>query len=113
MRDEVPFLRRRPRISLVNDMIPRNDCPSGTRLIFFSICVLLATITWLVFGQTLWHEFMNYDDYAYVVDNGEVTKGLTVHGIAWAFNHSVSYNWHPLTIISHMLDCQLHGLNAG
>jgi tetratricopeptide (TPR) repeat protein len=77
------------------------------------ICVLLAVIIWMVFGQTLGHEFINYDDYTYVVDNAEVTKGLTLHGIGWAFTHSVSDNWHPLTMISHMLDYQLYGLKAG
>src|SRR6266542_3324037 len=77
------------------------------------VCLCLALITWMVFGQTLGHEFINYDDYAYVVDNAEVRKGLTLHGIGWAFTHSVSFNWHPLTTITHMLDCQLYGLKAG
>jgi protein O-mannosyl-transferase len=67
----------------------------------------------LVFGQTLRHDFINYDDPHYVYENTEITSGLSIGGIAWAFSHIHSMNWHPLTTISHMLDCQLHGLKAG
>ena len=77
------------------------------------ICVILAGLTWLVFGQTLWHDFINYDDPRYVYENTTITSGLSISGIAWAFTHIHSLNWHPLTTISHMLDCQLYGLNAG
>jgi tetratricopeptide (TPR) repeat protein len=77
------------------------------------ICVILAGLTWLVFGQTLWHDFINYDDPRYVYENTKITGGLSISGIAWAFTHIHSMNWHPLTTISHMLDCQLYGLNAG
>src|SRR4030095_13682614 len=42
-----------------------------------------------------------------------ITSGLSISGIAWAFTHIHSMNWHPLTTISHMLDCQLYGLKAG
>ena len=75
--------------------------------------VFLAAITWLVFGQTLRHDFLNYDDNRYVYENPEVTSGLTLHGIVWAFTNRHANNWHPLTSISHMLDCQFFGLNAG
>jgi tetratricopeptide (TPR) repeat protein len=77
------------------------------------ICIFLVAITWLVFGQTLHYGFVNYDDDRYVYENPEVRSGLTIHGIAWAFTHSHGSNWHPLTSISHMLDCQLFGLKAG
>src|SRR5258707_10235891 len=77
------------------------------------ICIALAGLTWLVFGQTLWHDFVNYDDQRYVYENTKITGGLSISGIAWAFTHIHSLNWHPLTTISHMLDCQLYGLNAG
>src|SRR5437764_5688486 len=77
------------------------------------ICIALAGLTWLVFGQTLWHDFINYDDPRYVYENTKITGGLSISGIAWAFTHIHSMNWHPLTTISHMLDCQLYGLNAG
>jgi Tfp pilus assembly protein PilF len=85
----------------------------ASRWIAAGICIFLAAITWLVFGQTLRHDFVNYDDPSYVYENAEITKGLTIHGIIWAFTHAHSGNWHPLTSISHMLDCQFYGLNAG
>ena len=77
------------------------------------ICVFLATITWLVFGQTLGHGFVNYDDPQCVYDNVEVTSGLTLHGVTWAFTHSHFNNWHPLTWLTHMLDWQLYERKAG
>jgi protein O-mannosyl-transferase len=77
------------------------------------ICLSLAVLTWVVFGQTLWHDFINYDDPRYVYENTKITGGLSISGIAWAFTHIHSLNWHPLTTISHMLDCQLYGLKAG
>jgi tetratricopeptide (TPR) repeat protein len=77
------------------------------------ICLLLAVLTWLVFGQSLWHDFINYDDPRYVYENTKITGGLSLGGVAWAFTHIHSMNWHPLTTISHMLDCQLYGLKAG
>ena len=77
------------------------------------VAVLLVVITWLVFGQTIRFGFVNYDDDRYVYKNPVVTSGLTIHGIVWAFTHSHGNNWHPLTTLSHMLDCQLFGLNAG
>ena len=77
------------------------------------ICLSLVVLTWLVFGQTLWHDFINYDDPRYVYENTRITSGLSISGIAWAFTHIHSMNWHPLTTMSHMLDCQLYGLTAG
>lgn len=75
------------------------------------ICAFLAVIVWLVFGQTLRHEFVNFDDTTYVLENPEVTRGLTIEGIVWAFTHVHAANWHPLTWLSHMLDAQFYGLN--
>jgi tetratricopeptide (TPR) repeat protein len=77
------------------------------------ICLSLAVVTWLVFGQSLRHDFINYDDPRYVYENTKITGGLSISGIDWAFTHIHSLNWHPLTTISHMLDCQLYGLKAG
>ena len=78
-----------------------------------SICLFLATITWLVFGRTLRYDFVNYDDPVYVYDNPEVTGGLTAHGVIWAFTSGHANNWHPLTWLTHMLDYQVYGRNAG
>jgi hypothetical protein len=63
----------------------------------------------LVFGQTLWHGFVDYDDDKYVYKNPHVLKGLTLQGIGRAFTYGQIGHWHPLTWISHMLDAQLFG----
>jgi tetratricopeptide (TPR) repeat protein len=77
------------------------------------ICLGLAAITFAVFGQTLTHEFVDFDDSEYVYDNPVVARGLTRQGIVWAFTRAYAANWHPLTWLSHMLDCQLYGLHPG
>jgi protein O-mannosyl-transferase len=86
---------------------------NNSRWQLFAISVGLIALTWAVFGQTFHHQFINYDDPLYVYDNAHVRAGLSWHGVAWAFTHVHSQNWHPLTTISHMIDCQLFGLNAG
>jgi tetratricopeptide (TPR) repeat protein len=83
------------------------------RWLRLGICISLAVLTWVVFGQMLQDDFINYDDPRYVYENTNITNGLTIGGIAWAFTHIHSMNWHPLTTISHMLDCQLYGLKPG
>jgi len=79
----------------------------------FGICVLLGILVFLVFGQTLRQEFINYDDGLYVCQNRVVVQGLTAEGVFGAFIHKDLGLWNPLTMISHMLDCQLFGLWAG
>ncbi len=54
--------------------------------------------------------FINYDDPLYVTSNVHVQSGLTWHNLQWAFGHPVVGNWHPVTMLSHMLDCQVYGL---
>ena len=66
-----------------------------------------------VFLQTGHFNFVNYDDGGYVFENANIRAGLNWRGVAWAFTHVHSQNWHPLTSISHMIDCQFFGLNAG
>ena len=72
---------------------------------------LLLAVT-LVFGQAIGHDFVSYDDPRYVWENPHVAGGLTREGLAWVFTHSHGFNWHPLTGLSHMLDCQCFGLCA-
>ena len=59
------------------------------------------------------YDFVNYDDDLYVYNNAIVTKGLTAPGARLALTNSHALNWHPLTTISHMADCQFYGLHAG
>jgi tetratricopeptide (TPR) repeat protein len=77
------------------------------------VCLGLVAVTWAVFGQTLTHDFVNFDDHVYVYENPLVIRGLSTEGMIGAFTHTHARNWHPLTTLSHMLDCQLYGLNAG
>src|ERR1700746_3407346 len=83
------------------------------RVIDLVICLGLVAVTWAVFGQTLAHDFVNFDDHVYVYENPLVLRGFSTQGMIAAFTHTHARNWHPLTTISHMLDCQLYALNAG
>jgi protein O-mannosyl-transferase len=78
-----------------------------------AICIALTGITWSVFGQTLRYDFINYDDDLYIYENPNIVSGLTRPAMLWAFTRAHAGNWHPLTSLSHMLDCQVYGLNAG
>jgi tetratricopeptide (TPR) repeat protein len=101
---------------LADSRSPESECrPAGLndRWTVPGVCIFLAAIIWVVFGQTLGHEFVNYDDDFYVYENPAVTRGLTLQGIIWAFTHVHCSNWHPLTWVSHMLDCQFYGLSPG
>ncbi len=77
------------------------------------ICLLVAALTLAVYGQTLWYDFVNYDDPGDVMANPIVNQGLTLTGIGAAFTTSQDCNWVPLTMLSHQLDCQFYGLKAG
>jgi len=79
----------------------------------YLICAGLLVSVLIVFWPTLGHEFINYDDFSYVVHNSRVKNGFTWAGIQWAFTSTYASNWHPLTWLSHMLDCQLFGLRPG
>jgi Flp pilus assembly protein TadD len=76
------------------------------------ICIFIALAVWMVFGQALGYGFVNYDDDKYVYENPMVQKGITWTGFVWALTYGQIGHWHPLTWLSHMLDCQLYGLNA-
>jgi protein O-mannosyl-transferase len=78
-----------------------------------AICTGLVAVTFAVFGQTAGHDFVNFDDPLYVSGNTQIQSGVSWQNIRWAFTHVHSHNWHPLTTISHMLDCQLFGLKPG
>jgi Flp pilus assembly protein TadD len=85
----------------------------GGRVATLCVCLALAGITWIVFGQTLGFQFVNFDDDKYVYENPAISEGLTLKSALWAFSHVHAYNWHPLTTLSHMLDCQCYGLQPG
>ena len=78
-----------------------------------AVSALLLLGVLLAFAQTAGHEFVNFDDAEYVRDNPQVAGGLTAPGLRWAFTQVHASNWHPLTWLSHMLDCQLYDLRPG
>ncbi|MGH7951274.1 MAG: tetratricopeptide repeat protein [Limisphaerales bacterium] len=84
--------------------------PARNKLIA-GICIVLAVVTLILYWPVKYHDFVNYDDPGYILDNSHVTPGVTWPGIVWAFQSGYAANWHPLTWISHMLDCQFYGLN--
>ncbi|MBU4345666.1 MAG: tetratricopeptide repeat protein, partial [Proteobacteria bacterium] len=75
------------------------------------VCLFLVLTVLAVYWQVGDHEFVNYDDNDYITENQQVQAGLTLKSIAWAFTSTHASNWHPLTWLSHMLDCQIYGLN--
>jgi protein O-mannosyl-transferase len=87
--------------------------PPRDRLLVLVICVVLLSLTWIIYGQTSNYPFVSYDDPVYVSENPNVAHGLSRRAVIWAFTHAHAENWHPLTSLSHMLDAQVFGLNAG
>ncbi len=79
------------------------------------ICLFLVIATLAVYWQVSNHEFLNYDDDLYITQNYHVQAGLRLSGLFWSFTSGtlVSNYWHPLTWLSHMMDVQLYGMNAG
>jgi tetratricopeptide (TPR) repeat protein len=77
-----------------------------------AICLLLIAATLLAFVQVLDGRFINFDDPGYVTNNVHVRSGISAQTIMWAFTSTDEVNWHPLTWISHALDCTLFGLDA-
>jgi tetratricopeptide (TPR) repeat protein len=86
--------------------------PLGTYW-YLLICVFLISVTFAVYWPAVNHEFVKYDDDKYVTDNLEVKSGLSRQGIRWAFTSGYASNWHPVTWLSHMADCEFFGLRAG
>ena len=76
------------------------------------IYAALAAAIFVVYAAVLRFGFVSYDDPVYLATNPNVRDGITASGIVWAFTRSFAGNWYPLTWISHMLDCQLFGLDA-
>lgn len=74
-----------------------------------SICLVVAIV--VSFWPLKNCDFINFDDDKYVTANSHVVSGITLDGIIWSFTSYHEANWHPLTWISHMADCQLYGLN--
>ncbi|MGD1042062.1 MAG: tetratricopeptide repeat protein [Sedimentisphaerales bacterium] len=75
------------------------------------IYITLAAATVVAYEPIRHNGFVGYDDTEYIVKNPHLTGGITQQSVTWAFTKSYASNWHPLTWISHILDCQFFGLN--
>ncbi|MEW6668809.1 MAG: tetratricopeptide repeat protein [Thermodesulfobacteriota bacterium] len=80
---------------------------SGGTAAFVCLALVLAVLA--VYGPSLHHGFAPLDDDEYVTANPRVLSGFTLKGVIWALSFNDQGYWHPLTWLSHMLDCQLYG----
>jgi tetratricopeptide (TPR) repeat protein len=81
------------------------------RRILLFCCLALIAAVFAVYYPVVHNQFLNYDDQQYITENQHVTVGLTWKTVKWAFTTDTEANWHPLTWLSHAIDCQLFGLN--
>jgi tetratricopeptide (TPR) repeat protein len=75
------------------------------------LCLLLVGVVLAFYSPVAHNGFINYDDDQYIANNPHVKAGLTWATVKWAFTTYDQANWHPLTWLSHALDCELFGLN--
>jgi protein O-mannosyl-transferase len=108
---------RKRKTALVAAANRRTAIPLGhtTRLKRPDLVILLglAIMTFGIYAQVIGHQFITLDDPTYIRENPMVNRGVTFAGLARAFTTFHATNWHPLTWISHMVDCQLFGMNPG
>jgi hypothetical protein len=88
----------------MNSLLEKDGSPS-----FRQGCLWLGVVILLIYAQVMTHRFTNYDDTGYITENVHVTRGWTWPGVQWAFAHKTVNMWHPLTMLSHMLDWQVFG----
>src|SRR5579863_2550122 len=74
---------------------------------------ILVVGTLVLYSPMSGHEFINWDDDGYVLNNPHVKAGLSWETVRWSLTSTDQANWHPLTWLSHALDYQLFGLDAG
>src|SRR6266705_7092294 len=95
------------------DPIPNPTFEKHTGRQTFLFCLSLILVTAAVYFPVATHRFINFDDPDYVTGNPYVSAGLRPASIRWALTGVFSSNWHPLTWMSHMLDCQVYGQKPG
>lgn len=92
---------------------PRADllASPGRQLYVYSLLLIILTIA--LYYPVKSHPFVNYDDDVYVTENIQVQSGLNWDTVSWAFVTYDGGNWHPITWLSHALDCELYDMNPG
>src|SRR3979409_1534121 len=79
-------------------------------LLCLLLCLILIAVVLAFYSPVTHNGFLNYDDDQYITNNPHVRAGLTWATVKWAFTTYDQANWHPLTWLSHALDCQVFGL---
>jgi len=87
---------------------PSTRAISRLKLVLSSL--LLVSLTAAVYAQVAWHRFVSFDDTLYLTANPNLSRGLSLDGVRWAFTSLYGSNWHPVTWLSHLLDVQLYGM---
>lgn len=95
----------------VRQIAPMRCSTEQFKTVLIGLC--LTAVTVLLYFPVRNHDFINFDDEAYLLNNANVQRGITWQSMAWAFTAADCGNWHPITWLSHMLDCRLLGLNPG
>ena len=84
--------------------------PFKMKVLISLLLILAILVVYMRVGRL---DFVDYDDPIYITENREVNNGLTVDSLVWAFKTFHASNWHPLTWLSHMMDCELYGSLQG
>ena len=101
-----------PGSSLTNAQVKGfEDTEKASKTLKAASCVFLIVATFCTYSQIQDHEFIDFDTDFILTDNLNVQAGLTIESFKWAFTTSHPPYWHPITWLSHMLDCQLYGLH--
>lgn len=100
--------RKQARAKKAAEIQPKSQ---SSTLLLLSGLLLFGTLA--LYSPVRGHDFVNYDDDDYILKNSHVTDGLTWQVIRWSITATEQCNWHPVTWLSHALDCQLFGLDAG
>ena len=78
-----------------------------------ALCLFLVLAILFIFWPVKDYDFVRYDDSIYITENVHARTGLSLENIRWAFTSAHAANWHPITWLSHMLDCQIFGMDPG
>ena len=102
-----------PRTSTTDAKSVGLDGPPVPISMVWTIGLGLALLTLVLYWPALEHDFVDFDDGAYVFQNETIKQGVTWDGLRWAFTrlHGEHTYWHPVTWVSHMLDVEWFGLN--
>lgn len=106
LRDKPP----RENASLREAVAPKFEVTLSNKKLNQLICICLVIVVISAYAPVVTHPFVNYDDDVYIVSNPNVRVGLSWYTIRLAFTTYTAGNWHPVTMLSHLLDCQLFGL---